>query len=241
MARIDPLLYSYQTAISSLMENQQVALAAFLAASAMAHLPIQPAISPLESPKLPPNLGVSVRPRHRRAVRMLPVGQVEQQQQLYRQRLRFILEGQAQQCHARVERVESRGEMVPSTPSAAEMQLPWKRDDDDDMGMFPVKQSEFPLWVENKEYTNYYSPTNTFLGGLDRKDGHPSVIGMFGKGNESKSSVEESSDAPSSPPSSCIVTVTIPEEDTIIEKPDEEEEEEEEEEAEETAASRFKV
>jgi len=133
-------------------------------------------------------------------------------------------------------------EMVPSTPSAAEMQLPWKRDDDDDMGMFPVKQSEFPLWVENKEYTNYYSPTNTFLGGLDRKDGHPSVIGMFGKGNESKSSVEESSDAPSSPPSSCIVTVTIPEEDTIIEKPDEEEEEEEEEaEAEETAASRFKV
>jgi len=132
--------------------------------------------------------------------------------------------------------------MVPSTPSAAEMQLPWKRDDDDDMGMFPVKQSEFPLWVENKEYTNYYSPTNTFLGGLDRKDGHPSVIGMFGKGNESKSSVEESSDAPSSPPSSCIVTVTIPEEDTIIEKPDEEEEEEEEEaEAEETAASRFKV
>ena len=53
---------------------------------------------------------------------------------------------------------------MPSTPSAAEMQLPWKRDDDDDIGMFPVKQSEFPLWVENKEYTNYYSPTNTFLG-----------------------------------------------------------------------------
>jgi len=117
MARIDPLLYSYQTAISSLMENQQVAQAAFLAASAMAHLPIQPAISPLESPKLPPNLGVSVRPRHRRAVRMLPVGQVEQQQQLYRQRLRFILEGQAQQCHARVERVESRGKLCQSCQS----------------------------------------------------------------------------------------------------------------------------
>ena len=43
------------------------------------------------------------------------------------------------------------------------MQLPWKRDDDDDE-TFPVKQSEFPPWVENKEYTSYYSPTNTFLG-----------------------------------------------------------------------------
>ena len=56
------------------------------------------------------------------------------------------------------------GEMLPSTPSAVEMQMPWKHDDDYDSGMFPVKQSEFPLWVENKEYTNYYSPTNTFLG-----------------------------------------------------------------------------
>ena len=42
------------------------------------------------------------------------------------------------------------------------MELPWKRNDGDvDVG---VKQSEFPTWVENKEYTNYYSPTTTFLG-----------------------------------------------------------------------------
>ena len=44
------------------------------------------------------------------------------------------------------------------------MQLPWKRDDADDMSTFAIKQSEFPLWVDNKEYNNYYSPTNTFLG-----------------------------------------------------------------------------
>lgn len=56
------------------------------------------------------------------------------------------------------------GEGHPSTPTAVEMQLPWKRDDADDMSTFAVKQSEFPLWVDNKEYNNYYSPTNTFLG-----------------------------------------------------------------------------
>ena len=47
------------------------------------------------------------------------------------------------------------------------MQLPWKRDDADDMSTFAIKQSEFPLWVDNKEYNNYYSPTNTFLGSIE--------------------------------------------------------------------------
>ena len=59
------------------------------------------------------------------------------------------------------------GEGRPFTPTAAEMQLPWKRNDDDDAAgasYAAVKQSEFPLWVENKEYTQYSSPTNTFLG-----------------------------------------------------------------------------
>lgn len=107
MERVDPLLYSYQTAISSLMDNQQVALAAFLAASAMAHLPIQPEISPLESPQIPSRLGVAVRPRHRRAVRMRPARQV--QQHPYQQRLRFILE---REHSKRIERVESRGNCV---------------------------------------------------------------------------------------------------------------------------------
>ena len=48
-------------------------------------------------------------------------------------------------------------------PTVLEMELPWKRDDED--GDFnPIPQSEFPLWVENPDYTNYYSPTTTYLG-----------------------------------------------------------------------------
>jgi len=123
---------------------------------------------------------------------------------------------------------EGEGEMLPSTPSAVEMQMPWKHDDDYDSGMFPVKQSEFPLWVENKEYTNYYSPTNTFLGGLDRKDVHPSVIDMFERETKTEPCAEDCSSAngacASSP--SFIVTVTIPEEDTSVENTEEEVEDE---------------
>ena len=52
----------------------------------------------------------------------------------------------------------------PPQPTAVELQLPWKRVDENDASTVPVIQSEFPLWVENKEYTHYYSPTNTFLG-----------------------------------------------------------------------------
>ena len=59
------------------------------------------------------------------------------------------------------------GEPRPSTPTAAELELPWKRNDGDvDVG---VKQSEFPPWVENKEYMNY-SPSSTFIGNVDLKN-----------------------------------------------------------------------
>ncbi len=107
------------------------------------------------------------------------------------------------------------------------MELPWKRNDGDvDVG---VKQSEFPTWVENKEYTNYYSPTNTFLGkpilyfnhrmkwfykdsyvftgGLDRNPPHPSVIDIFP--GSSPHVVAGSSGAEASTP--FTVTVSIPE------------------------------
>jgi len=114
------------------------------------------------------------------------------------------------------------------------MQLPWKRHDDDDSSMFPVKQSEFPLWVENKEYTHYHSPTTTFLGmqnyfifylfyqifyspffilsgGLDRKSQHPSVIDMFPSDGGQDSASGATAEAV--PSSSFVVTVTIPEEE----------------------------
>ena len=55
-------------------------------------------------------------------------------------------------------------EPVEPASTILEMELPWKRDDEDDVSALPVKQSEFPLWVENPDYTNYYSPTTTYLG-----------------------------------------------------------------------------
>ena len=37
--------------------------------------------------------------------------------------------------------------------------LPWKRENADSNK--PMKQSEFPSWINNKEYTSNYSPYNT--------------------------------------------------------------------------------
>jgi len=130
-----------------------------------------------------------------------------------RRRLRFILERES------LKRANSiAGEGRPFTPTAVEMQLPWKRDDDDD-GTFPVKQSEFPPWVENKEYTSYYSPTNTFLGDLDKKHAHPSVIGLFNRDSMTRIPIpgediamSSLAEASSSVSPSFVVTVTIPEE-----------------------------
>ncbi|CAH1977942.1 unnamed protein product [Acanthoscelides obtectus] len=48
-----------------------------------------------------------------------------------------------------------------TTPTATEMMLPWKREEE---GSGPVQQSEFPAWASNKEYLAYNSPSATFLG-----------------------------------------------------------------------------
>ena len=48
-------------------------------------------------------------------------------------------------------------EPVEPASTILEMELPWKRDDEDDVSALPVK-------VENPDYTNYYSPTTTYLG-----------------------------------------------------------------------------
>lgn len=49
---MDPVLFTYQSAIAQLMHNQQIALAGFLAASAIAHLPVQPELTPLQAAQL---------------------------------------------------------------------------------------------------------------------------------------------------------------------------------------------
>ena len=41
--------------MAALINNQQMALAGLLAASALAHLPVQPELSPIKSPDLPPS------------------------------------------------------------------------------------------------------------------------------------------------------------------------------------------
>ncbi|XP_030762273.1 sodium/hydrogen exchanger 3 isoform X3 [Sitophilus oryzae] len=65
-----------------------------------------------------------------------------------------------------------------TTPTATEMMLPWKRDEDDGSG--PLQQAEFPSWASNKEYLAYNSPSATFLGGLGGLENpKTSVIGLF--------------------------------------------------------------
>jgi hypothetical protein len=39
--------------------------------------------------------------------------------------------------------------------------LPWKRENTDSESNKPMKQSEFPSWINNKEYTQNYSPYST--------------------------------------------------------------------------------
>lgn len=53
------------------------------------------------------------------------------------------------------------GDNRPSTPTATERVLPWKRQDDEGL---VLKQNEFPAWASNKEYLAYNSPSATFLG-----------------------------------------------------------------------------
>ncbi|XP_060520653.1 sodium/hydrogen exchanger 3 isoform X4 [Cylas formicarius] len=62
-----------------------------------------------------------------------------------------------------------------TTPTATEMMLPWKRDEEENSA--PLQQSEFPAWASNKEYLAYNSPSATFLGGLENP--RSSVIGLF--------------------------------------------------------------
>lgn len=59
---------------------------------------------------------------------------------------------------------DSESERRVATPTAIESQLPWKRSDNGEEDDGPVKQSEFPAWVSNKEYLAYNSPSATFLG-----------------------------------------------------------------------------
>ena len=49
--------------------------------------------------------------------------------------------------------------------TATEAVLPWKREDSDiQLPAVAIKQREFPPWINNKDYVNYSSPSNTLLG-----------------------------------------------------------------------------
>ncbi len=101
---VDPVLSSYQTAMAELMRNQQMVLAGFLAASAMAHMPIQPELSPIKTPEMPKRAAATgaknkspVTPRQRAVLAAANKPQqisVLEQARIHQQRLRFILERQ---------------------------------------------------------------------------------------------------------------------------------------------------
>jgi len=114
---VDPVLSSYQTAMAELMRNQQMVLAGFLAASAMAHMPIQPELSPIKTPEMPRRAAATgaknkspVTPRQRAvlAANKPPQISVLEQARIHQQRLRFILERQ----RASLKRVISLGKAL---------------------------------------------------------------------------------------------------------------------------------
>lgn len=74
-----------------------------------------------------------------------------------------------------------------STPTLAEAVLPWKRPEMEEVCDQPLKQAEFPAWASNKEYVNYYSPSNTFLGKLGNHESYPNIREIFERRNSSAS------------------------------------------------------
>lgn len=70
----------------------------------------------------------------------------------------------------------------PSTPTSAstvtESTLPWRRSTlkEEQSTSVPLKQEEFPPWIDNKDYMPCYaSPTNTFLGKLNESNNNNDV------------------------------------------------------------------
>ncbi|XP_064081390.1 sodium/hydrogen exchanger 3-like isoform X2 [Macrobrachium nipponense] len=77
-----------------------------------------------------------------------------------------------------------------TAPTMAEILLPWKRPEDEDICDKPLRQSEFPAWASNKEYVGYYSPSNTFLCGIGIKDQpYPNIRDIFAKRTSSSLSL----------------------------------------------------
>ncbi|XP_066960188.1 Na(+)/H(+) exchanger beta-like isoform X4 [Macrobrachium rosenbergii] len=77
-----------------------------------------------------------------------------------------------------------------TAPTMAEILLPWKRPEDEEMCDKPLRQSEFPAWASNKEYVGYYSPSNTFLCGIGIKDQpYPNIRDIFAKRTSSSMSL----------------------------------------------------
>ncbi|CAG7716525.1 unnamed protein product [Allacma fusca] len=87
----------------------------------------------------------------------------------------FIAGGGSRVSPAR--RMTLRDDDDTGSPTKMERELPWKREDLEEAS---IRQNEFPAWSANKEYLAYNSPTNTYLGGLDRNQPRmPTVIGLF--------------------------------------------------------------
>ncbi|XP_071749910.1 sodium/hydrogen exchanger 3 isoform X2 [Lepeophtheirus salmonis] len=75
--------------------------------------------------------------------------------------------------------------------------LPWKRETDNKVCIAPVKQREFPTWINNNEYIKYGSPSEVFIG--DAHSTEPqTVIEFYDKRRDSSTSIPGSNSRRSS-------------------------------------------
>eukprot|EP00096_Caligus_rogercresseyi_P006867 TRINITY_DN2383_c0_g1_i1.p1 TRINITY_DN2383_c0_g1~~TRINITY_DN2383_c0_g1_i1.p1 ORF type:complete len:889 (-),score=207.95 TRINITY_DN2383_c0_g1_i1:856-3522(-) len=74
--------------------------------------------------------------------------------------------------------------------------LPWKRETDQQICIAPVKQREFPTWINNQEYINYGSPSEVFMG--DTHSTEPQHVAEFYDRRDSSSSFHGSNSRRSS-------------------------------------------
>uniref|UniRef100_T1J512 [histone H3]-lysine(4) N-trimethyltransferase n=1 Tax=Strigamia maritima TaxID=126957 RepID=T1J512_STRMM len=86
----------------------------------------------------------------------------------------------------------SRPPSPPPPQTLTEAQLPWKRDADDTVDEAePVRQQEFPSWIDNKEYTTYMSPSSSFH---DDFQGTPTRTPLFDMFERLEEEIEDPED-----------------------------------------------
>lgn len=90
-------------------------------------------------------------------------------------------------------------DQVKHEPSAIESTLPWKRKEVHEICRPPVKQREFPSWINNKDYVQFGSPAATFLGDAHNAPDPPSIVSFFHRRESVQSNKSDLAAASGSP------------------------------------------